>query len=211
VNGAICRPRAGERTRSFARSLAPSPVPYQSLALLKAALERVLKRERASEREGHANAPPLSAPSDAIYERVFEPYHALSLYCRATRASLFPLLFFFFLLSLSLCPFPFTAPRRQRRPSTLTVTEELFSKEREREREMEIDAEPKTDQVNIASGDEIPLPPSLIRESGSPFGHSAPRAESSLLEPRRDALTRALIPLSVANYHISAYRRCIFI
>jgi len=74
---------------ALARSLALSPVPYQSLALLKAALERVLKRERASEREGHANAPPLSAPSDAIYERVFEPYHALvSLLSRArARAS----------------------------------------------------------------------------------------------------------------------------
>lgn len=69
--------RRRRRRQPSARARYQSPV-------LKAISEQVLKRERARRRSRECAS--LSAPTDAIYERVFEPYHTCP-YCRATRAS----------------------------------------------------------------------------------------------------------------------------
>lgn len=89
VNGAICGcdERASERVRASKQVRARTPARYQSPAL-KAALERILNRERAraSEHgEGHANAPRYQRPWTR-FTSLFEPYRTCP-YCRATRTS----------------------------------------------------------------------------------------------------------------------------
>lgn len=132
------RPRRRRAERASERASAR----YQS-PLLKAALEWALKRERARRSRECA---PLSAPTDAIYERAFEPYR-MCVPIAAQHARLAP----------PSNVFDRRAPDSARTPGTFRTERKhrpgppgrpVFG---DRCPGGKIDTRPRTDQVNVAA------------------------------------------------------------